>query len=146
VSNPISVAVLGFWHVHAAEYTARIQQHPDTELVGIWDDDPVRGRAAAENANTAFVEDLDQLLARDDVDAVGVTTATRAHHTVMLRAVEAGKHTRLSHGREPICWLLQPSKTRRNRRTKHFGGFVIGRTSAPHDVAVGAYQHCAVTG
>jgi hypothetical protein len=30
VSNPISVAYYGFWHVHAAEYTARIQQHRDT--------------------------------------------------------------------------------------------------------------------
>jgi 1,5-anhydro-D-fructose reductase (1,5-anhydro-D-mannitol-forming) len=92
VSNPISVAVLGFWHVHAAEYTARIQQHQDTELAAIWDDDPIRGRAAAENANAAFVDDLEQLLVRDDIDAVSVTTATSAHHAVMLRAAEAGKH------------------------------------------------------
>jgi predicted dehydrogenase len=92
VSSPISVAVLGFWHVHAAEYTARIQQHPDTELVAIWDDDQARGQAAADNANAPFVADLDQLLARNDIDAVSVTTATTAHHHVMLRAAEAGKH------------------------------------------------------
>jgi 1,5-anhydro-D-fructose reductase (1,5-anhydro-D-mannitol-forming) len=90
--NPITVAVLGFWHVHAAEYAAWAHRHPDTELVAIWDDDPDRGRAAAKAVETAFVEDLDKLLARDDIDAVTVTTATSAHHAIMLRAAQAGKH------------------------------------------------------
>jgi predicted dehydrogenase len=92
VSKPIRVAVLGFWHVHAAEYAARIQQHPDTELVAVWDDDLARGQAAAVAAGAAFVGDLDNLLAREDLDAVSVTTATTAHHAIMLRAAQAGKH------------------------------------------------------
>jgi 1,5-anhydro-D-fructose reductase (1,5-anhydro-D-mannitol-forming) len=92
VSNPIRVAVLGFWHVHAAEYAARVRQHPDTELVAVWDDDPDRGRAAAETVGAAFVDDLDKLLARDDIDAVTVTTATSAHRAIMLPAAQAGKH------------------------------------------------------
>ena len=91
-NNPITVAVLGFWHVHAAEYAARVQQHPDTELVAVWDDDPDRGRAAAEAVDAAFVDDLDTLLARDDIDAVTVTTATSAHRAIMLGAAQAGKH------------------------------------------------------
>jgi 1,5-anhydro-D-fructose reductase (1,5-anhydro-D-mannitol-forming) len=92
VPNPISVAVLGFWHVHAAGYAAQVRQHPDTELVAVWDDDPDRGRAAAEAVDVPFVDDLDDLLARDDLDAVTVTTATSAHHMIMLRAAQAGKH------------------------------------------------------
>jgi len=48
VPDPITVAVLGFWHVHAAEYAAKVRQHPDTKLVAVWDDDPARGRAAAD--------------------------------------------------------------------------------------------------
>ena len=91
-NNPIRVAVLGFWHVHAAEYAARVRQHPDTELVAVWDDDPDRGRAAAEAVEAAFVDDLDKLLARDDIDAVTVTTATSAHRAIMLSAAQAGKH------------------------------------------------------
>jgi hypothetical protein len=43
VPNPIKVAVLGFWHVHAAEYADRVRRHPDTELVAVWDDDGVEG-------------------------------------------------------------------------------------------------------
>jgi predicted dehydrogenase len=54
VPNPIKVAVLGFWHVHAAEYADRVRRHPDTELVAVWDDDRGRGRAAAEDLDTAF--------------------------------------------------------------------------------------------
>jgi len=91
-NSPIRVAVLGFWHVHAAEYAARVRQHPDTELVAVWDDDPDRGRAAAEAVEATFVDDLDELLARDDIDAVTVTTATSAHLAIMLSAAQAGKH------------------------------------------------------
>ena len=90
--DPITVAVLGFWHVHAAEYAAQVRQHPDTQLVAVWDDDPARGRASAEAVESVFVDDLDDLLARDDIDAVTVTTATSAHHAIMLRAAQAGKH------------------------------------------------------
>jgi 1,5-anhydro-D-fructose reductase (1,5-anhydro-D-mannitol-forming) len=92
VSNPIRVAVLGFWHVHAAEYAARVREHPDTELVAVWDDDLPRGQAAADAAGVPFVHDLDALLARDDLDAVTVTTATTEHHAIMLRVIQAGKH------------------------------------------------------
>jgi predicted dehydrogenase len=90
VANPITVAVLGFWHVHAAEYAARVHQHPETELVGVWDDDPRRGHAGADAVNAAFVDDLDDLL--HNVEAVTVTTATSTHHAIMLRAAHAGKH------------------------------------------------------
>jgi predicted dehydrogenase len=90
VANPITVAVLGFWHVHAAEYAARVHQHPETELVGVWDDDPRRGHAGADAVDAAFVDDLDDLL--NKVEAVTVTTATSTHHAIMLRAAHAGKH------------------------------------------------------
>jgi 1,5-anhydro-D-fructose reductase (1,5-anhydro-D-mannitol-forming) len=86
------VAVLGFWHAHAAEYAARVREHSDTELVVVWDDDPARGQAAADAAGVPFVDDLDALLGRDDLDAVTVTTATTEHHAIMLRAITAGKH------------------------------------------------------
>jgi 1,5-anhydro-D-fructose reductase (1,5-anhydro-D-mannitol-forming) len=92
VPDPITVAVLGFWHVHAAEYAAQAHQHPDTKLVAVWDDDPVRGRAAADAVDAVFVGDLDNLLGRADIDAVTVTTATSAHRAIILSAAQAGKH------------------------------------------------------
>ena len=90
--DSIKVAVLGFWHVHAAEYAARVRQHPETELVAVWDDDPARGQAAAEDLDTAFLNDLDDLINADTVDAVTVTAATNQHHAIMISAARANKH------------------------------------------------------
>ncbi|MCX7522826.1 Gfo/Idh/MocA family oxidoreductase [Microbacterium sp. STN6] len=92
MSHPLGVAVLGFWHVHAADYAKSIERHPDTRLVAVWDDDEQRGRAGAKQFSTDFEADLDALLARDDVDAVTVTTATTAHRDIMVKAARAGKH------------------------------------------------------
>ena len=39
MSHPLRVAVLSFWHVHAGDYARSTVQHPDTELVAVWDDD-----------------------------------------------------------------------------------------------------------
>ena len=41
--RPVRVAVLGFWHVHAADYADLAAAHPETELVAVWDDDAERG-------------------------------------------------------------------------------------------------------
>ena len=98
VSDPIKVAVLGFWHVHAAEYAAHVHQHPNTKLVAVWDDDPARGRAAADAVDAVFVGDLDTLLARDDIDAVIAAAATTAHRAIMLRAAILGRR---EHHAEP---------------------------------------------
>jgi 1,5-anhydro-D-fructose reductase (1,5-anhydro-D-mannitol-forming) len=92
VPAPLRVAVLSFWHVHAGDYTRSTVQHPDTELAAIWDDDAERGRAAAQEYGVEYVSDLDALLARDDIDAVTVTTETSVHRDVMVKAAEAGKH------------------------------------------------------
>jgi predicted dehydrogenase len=92
MSQQLAVAVLGFWHVHAAEYTQSVLDHPGTRLAAIWDDDPARGTEAAEQYGVPFIGDLDALLAADDIDAVVVTTATSAHRAIMVKAASAGKH------------------------------------------------------
>ena len=86
------VAMLGFWHVHAKDYAAEAQAHPDVEIVAAWDEDPTRGEAAAADLGVPFHADLAELLARPDVDGVIVTTRTTAHRDVIIAAAEAGKH------------------------------------------------------
>ncbi|QDZ14851.1 Gfo/Idh/MocA family protein [Humibacter ginsenosidimutans] len=88
----LRVAVLSFWHVHADDYAKTTVQHPDTELVAVWDDDEERGRAGAARFGVDFEPDLDALLARDDIDAVTVTTSTKDHRDIMVKAARAGKH------------------------------------------------------
>jgi Oxidoreductase family, NAD-binding Rossmann fold len=117
VPDPITVAVLGFWHVHAAEYAAQVHQHPDTKLVAVWDDDPARGRPAADSVETIFIGDLDDLLERDDIDAVTVTTATSALRAIMLSAARAGKHSSRRNSwhqpslkpRRSLAWPIEPA-------------------------------------
>jgi predicted dehydrogenase len=91
VSKPLKIAVLGCWHVHAKDYARQTQQHPGTELVAVWDDDLVLGRAGADEFGVPFAEDLEALLG-GDVDGVIITTATSAHRDIMVRAANAGKH------------------------------------------------------
>jgi len=92
MTKPLSVAVLGFWHVHADDYARLVREHPDTELVAAWDPDEARGREGAERLGVEFAADLDELLARPDLDGVTVTTATNEHPDVIGAAIAAGKH------------------------------------------------------
>ena len=90
MSTPLRVGVAGFWHVHAADYAALAQAHPDTELVAVWDDDPDRRAAGARQFDIESVGSLHELLAH--TDGVIVTTATSAHRDVMITTAEAGRH------------------------------------------------------
>ena len=92
MAKTLNVAALGFWHVHAGDYARSAQKHPDTRLVAVWDDDADRGQEGADQFGVEFIGDLDALLARDDIDAVTITTSTDMHREVMLRVAAAGKH------------------------------------------------------
>ena len=80
----IRLAVLSFWHVHAKDYSKQAAEHPDTEIVAVWDDLPERGRAAAQQWGGQFEASLPTLLARDDIDAVIVVTPTNEHRDLRL--------------------------------------------------------------
>ncbi|MFS0722787.1 Gfo/Idh/MocA family protein [Paenibacillus sp. 1P07SE] len=88
----IKVAMLSYWHVHAWDYTKQVQANPNTEIVAVWDEQPARGREAAEKLGVSFIEDLDALLSDTTIDAVVVDTPTTMHHEVMIKAARAGKH------------------------------------------------------
>src|SRR5690348_1521530 len=88
----IRIAMLSFWHVHAKDYAREAEEHPDTEIVAVWDERPERGRAEAEKRGVPFYENLDDLLAQPNIDAVVVDAPTNMHHKVMIAAARAGKH------------------------------------------------------
>ena len=87
------VAILSFAHMHAWSYAACLQQLPDVELCGIWDDRRRRGREAAERFDAPFVADLDRLLSRKP-DGVIITAENARHRELTERAAKAG------------CWVL----------------------------------------
>ena len=88
----IRVAMLSYWHVHAWDYTKQVQANPNSVVAAVWDEIPARGQEAADKLGVPFIADLDELLARTDIDAVVVDTPTNIHRDVMIKAARAGKH------------------------------------------------------
>lgn len=88
----LKVAMISKWHVHAAGYAKFIREQPDAEITCVWDEIPERGEAWAQELGVPFVADYDELLAREDVDAVLIDTPTNMHKEVMIKAAQAKKH------------------------------------------------------
>lgn len=88
----IRVAMLSFWHVHGKDYARAAEEHPETEIAAVWDEEPGRGQAEADQRGVPFYARLEDLLARPDIDGVIVDCPTNLHHPVMLAAAQAGKH------------------------------------------------------
>ncbi|MDN4070996.1 Gfo/Idh/MocA family oxidoreductase [Paenibacillus vini] len=88
----IRIGKISFWHVHAWEYTEQALEHPDTEMAAVWDEDRVRGEAAAGKLGVPFYESLDDMLSQANLDAVIVDAPTNRHKEVILKAAQAGKH------------------------------------------------------
>ncbi|KHL96032.1 oxidoreductase [Paenibacillus sp. IHB B 3415] len=88
----IRIGKISFWHVHAWDYTKQAQEHSDTAIAAVWDEDAERGKKAADSLNVPFFDSLDDLLAQKDIDAVIVDAPTCLHREIIIAAAKAGKH------------------------------------------------------
>ena len=88
----VRVAMLSFAHVHAKDYAHQILDHPEAEIVCIWDDSEERGRAAADKYDVVYTNDLEATLGREDIDGVVVDAPTIQHTDILLAAVAHRKH------------------------------------------------------
>ncbi|MGE5507259.1 MAG: Gfo/Idh/MocA family protein [Chitinophagales bacterium] len=91
VKDVIKVGLLSFAHMHAYSYASALKALPGVELVGIADEDAVRGREAAARFGTEYVPDYEMLLART-LDAVVICSANAQHAELTIAAAKAGKH------------------------------------------------------
>lgn len=92
MDNQLRIAVIGagYWGPNLAR---NFSASPDWQLVAICDLDRERAEGlAARVGGVDVVTDVDELLARDDVDAVAIATPARTHHALAIRALAAGKH------------------------------------------------------
>ena len=74
--------------VHAAAYA----DMPDVSVVGVFSRDPARAAAVAAICKARPFTDAAALIQRADIDAIDVCLPSAAHHDVVVRALEAGKH------------------------------------------------------
>ncbi|WP_158866183.1 Gfo/Idh/MocA family protein [Leifsonia sp. AG29] len=86
----IAVIGAGYWGPNLAR---NFSVSPDWRLVAICDLDRDRAEGlAARVGGVDVVTDVDELLARDDVDAVAIATPARTHHALAIKALASGKH------------------------------------------------------
>lgn len=88
----LNIAMLSKWHVHAEGYANDVNKSGKAKVTVIWDDDKARGQAWAEKLGCDYSDNLDEVLARADVDAVICDTPTTAHKDVLIKAAKAKKH------------------------------------------------------
>jgi predicted dehydrogenase len=91
-STPIGIGVVSFAHGHVNTYCSQMKGWDDVRLVAAWDDDEERGCRQSEAFGMAFSPHLEDLLGRNDVDAVIVTSETNRHADHCVAAAAAGKH------------------------------------------------------
>ena len=87
------VGLIGCGSISSCHFAA-LQQVPNVKLIATCDIIEERARQNAEQYGAeAFYTDLNDLLAREDIDYVHVTTPSSHHHTASIAASRAGKHS-----------------------------------------------------
>jgi predicted dehydrogenase len=91
-SNTLGVAVVGagYW---GPNLIRNFRAAADWDLVAVCDLDVERAqRVLGARSGVDVHADLDEVLARDDVDAIAIATPARTHQDIALAAMRAGKH------------------------------------------------------
>jgi predicted dehydrogenase len=108
-----------------------LKGYPGGEIVAVFDVLGDRARAYAEKWDVPFVAgSLEELVKRDDVDAVIVCTPPFAHLEPTIKALEAGKHV--------LCekpFALDPAEAERMVRTSEAVGRFLACASARNRVS-----------
>ncbi len=91
MSSKKRIGVLSFAHGHVNAYCHQIKSFDDAELIACWDHDAARGSANAANFGIPFIESLDEILKRTDIDCFMIASETNRHTDLVVAALEAGK-------------------------------------------------------
>jgi predicted dehydrogenase len=90
MSLGIAVIGAGYW---GPNLVRNFGTSGEWDLVAVCDLDEARARRVIGRRSTVHVEtSIEQVLARDDVDAVAVATPARTHNPIAMAALAAGKH------------------------------------------------------
>lgn len=85
----VAVIGTGFW---GRNQTRVLSQLDDVELVCVCDSNDAIARAVSAEFHIAYSTDIDEVLARKEIDAVTICTPTTTHKEIASRALRAGKH------------------------------------------------------
>jgi predicted dehydrogenase len=91
--SKIGVGIIGSGGIALANHLPGFALCPDTEVVALCDSNPeTLQKASRQTGITATYADWEELLKRDDVNAVVIATPNFLHAPITLAAAAAGKH------------------------------------------------------
>ena len=91
--DTVRVAVLGAANFTEVAHVPGVNAHPRGEVVALYSRDLPRAREMAARCGVPeATDDLDTLLARDDIQAVTVPSTNINHYRYSMAALRAGKH------------------------------------------------------
>jgi predicted dehydrogenase len=91
--NPIGIGVIGGGGIAAEGHISGYKLDPRCKVVTLWDNDPPRAREQARRLGVSHIcETLDELLSREDIQAVSICTPDHLHGEHAHAALTAGKH------------------------------------------------------
>jgi predicted dehydrogenase len=93
MAEKVRVAVLGAANFAEVAHIPGVKAHPAGEVVALYSRSLERAREMAERTGVPEgTDNLDALLARDDIHAVTVPSTNDMHYTYSMAALRAGKH------------------------------------------------------
>ena len=93
MSTTYGVGLIGCGVISSVHFEA-LKRVPNAKLIATCDIVEQRARDSAEEYGAeAYYTDMDDLLARDDIDYVHITTPSSHHHLASIAASRAGKHS-----------------------------------------------------
>lgn len=132
--DPLRIGVVGCGNISGI-YFDNLASYPETEVVAVADLDQDRARSIASQRGIAKALTTEALLADPDVDLVLNLTVPKAHGSVNLAAVEAGKHV---YTEKPFA--LTTREGRAVLEAARRSGVFVG--SAPDTFLGAAHQAC----
>jgi predicted dehydrogenase len=86
------IAVLSVAHIHSHGFLTAITQEIEEAVAHvIWDDDPKRGEAYAQEFGVRYEPDLDRVVADEQIDAFLITAENTGHMPLLEKALPVGK-------------------------------------------------------
>src|SRR6516162_7189591 len=101
----VGVIGCGGFGLYALQQFAQV---PGVKLTGMAGTHREAAHAAAQRFGIPDIEEVDNLLARDDVDLVYIATPPFLHHPQAMAALEAGKHVICE---KPLAMTLEQADT-----------------------------------
>ena len=88
----VSVALLGVAHLHTPGFIQMVKARDDVQVKYVWDADPKRAKASAEELGAKAAQNLEQVWADPQVVGVAIFSETNRHRDLVLGAAKAHKH------------------------------------------------------